>query len=173
MLHCNISNIHKINNLCINLLSLFSIVAMPVYTSEISQPEVRKITGVFAVICISFGGAFSMIFGKVNAFTARCCYLNSTITLFRCFISMEDCSWFSGCSFNCLLHHSFHYCSWISCLVNIKVINWPMPIMTNSENSQMADFKTTKTPLFINRPICFPFYEWKLQWIRPRFVGNV
>ena len=37
---------------------------MPVYTSEISQPEMRKITGVFAVIGISLGGALSMVFGK-------------------------------------------------------------------------------------------------------------
>ena len=41
-----------------------SVVAMPIYTCEISQPDIRKITGVFAVICISFGGSLSMIFGK-------------------------------------------------------------------------------------------------------------
>ena len=41
-----------------------AIVGMAVYTSEISQPELRKVTGVFAVICISFGAASSMILGK-------------------------------------------------------------------------------------------------------------
>ena len=41
-----------------------SVVAIPIYTSEISQPEIRKITGVFAVIGISLGGCLSMIFGK-------------------------------------------------------------------------------------------------------------
>ena len=59
-------------NLIVVLISRFvqghcvasSVVAMPIYTSEISQPEIRKITGVFAVICISFGGSLSMIFGK-------------------------------------------------------------------------------------------------------------
>ena len=61
-------------NLIVVLISRFvqghcvasSVVAMPIYTSEISQPEIRKITGVFAVICISFGGSLSMIFGKFN-----------------------------------------------------------------------------------------------------------
>ena len=59
-------------NLMVVLISRFvqghcvasSAVAMPIYTSEISQPEIRKITGVFAIICISFGGFLSMIFGN-------------------------------------------------------------------------------------------------------------
>ena len=37
---------------------------MAIYTSEINQPEIRKITGVFPVICISFGDSLTMFFGK-------------------------------------------------------------------------------------------------------------
>ena len=41
-----------------------SAVAVPLYISETSQPEVRKITGVFAVICYCFGSAASSVLGK-------------------------------------------------------------------------------------------------------------
>ena len=62
-------------NLIVVLISRFiqghcvasSVVSMPIYTSETSQPEIRKITGVFAVICISFGGSLSMTFGKFSS----------------------------------------------------------------------------------------------------------
>ena len=42
-----------------------STVAVPLYTSETSQPEVRKITGVFAVICYCFGSAASSVLGII------------------------------------------------------------------------------------------------------------
>ena len=41
-----------------------SAVSVPLYTSETSQPEVRKITGVFAIICYCFGSAASSVLGK-------------------------------------------------------------------------------------------------------------
>ena len=41
-----------------------SAVSVPLYTSEICQPEVRKITGVFAVICYCFGSAASSVLGE-------------------------------------------------------------------------------------------------------------
>ena len=44
-----------------------SAVAVPLYTSETSQPEVRKITGVFAVICYCFGSAASSVLGEKRA----------------------------------------------------------------------------------------------------------
>lgn len=40
-----------------------SAVSIPLYTSETSQPQVRKITGVLAVICYCFGSALSSILG--------------------------------------------------------------------------------------------------------------
>ena len=44
--------------------SASAMTSVPVYTSEISQPEVRTITGCFNVVCCSFGVAFSLMLGK-------------------------------------------------------------------------------------------------------------
>ena len=38
--------------------------SVPVYTSEISQPQVRKSTGFFTLICYSIGFAVALILGK-------------------------------------------------------------------------------------------------------------
>ena len=41
-----------------------TIVVVPIYTSEISQAEIRKITGSFTLVMYTTGFAFSLIFGK-------------------------------------------------------------------------------------------------------------
>ena len=46
--------------------SASAMTSVPVYTSEISQPEVRTITGCFNVVCCSFGVAFSLMLGKTK-----------------------------------------------------------------------------------------------------------
>ena len=53
-----------------------SIVVVAIYTSEINQPEIRKLTGVFPVICISFGDSLTMVFGKFH-FKKIHTYLNN------------------------------------------------------------------------------------------------
>ena len=40
-----------------------AVVASPIYTSEISQPEVRRITGSFPMTCNMTGYALSMLLG--------------------------------------------------------------------------------------------------------------
>ncbi len=40
-------------------------VAVPIYTSEVSQPQVRKTTGSFTLMCYSTGFAFCLIFGAL------------------------------------------------------------------------------------------------------------
>lgn len=42
-----------------------AMVAIPIYTSEISQPEVRKITGAFTLACYTTGFASSLILGAL------------------------------------------------------------------------------------------------------------
>ena len=117
-------------NLMVVLMSRFvqghcvasSVVAMPIYTSEISQPEIRKITGVFAVICISFGGFLSMTFGNfwiihfLKSFLDLYVYLFSN---FRSTFSMETCSWFNLYSLISLLFHSDLDGTRISGMVNV------------------------------------------------------
>ena len=46
--------------------SLSSVVSAPIYTSETSQPEVRRMTGSFAVMCYTTGCAFCQILGIRN-----------------------------------------------------------------------------------------------------------
>ena len=46
--------------------SASSMVAVPIYTSETSQPQVRKITGSFASVCFTFGFASALILGRIN-----------------------------------------------------------------------------------------------------------
>ena len=41
-----------------------SMAAVPLYTSEISQPEVRTITGCFNVACTTLGVAISLLLGR-------------------------------------------------------------------------------------------------------------
>ena len=40
-------------------------VAIPIYTGEISQPKVRKITGSFTLLCYTVAYAMSTLFGKL------------------------------------------------------------------------------------------------------------
>lgn len=40
-----------------------SMVACPMYTSEISQPQVRKTTGSFTIVCYTTGFALALILG--------------------------------------------------------------------------------------------------------------
>ena len=42
-----------------------AMVAIPIYTCEISQPEVRKITGTFTLICYTTGFALALILGAL------------------------------------------------------------------------------------------------------------
>lgn len=42
-----------------------AMVAIPIYTSEISQPEVRKITGAFTLVCYTSGFALALILGAL------------------------------------------------------------------------------------------------------------
>lgn len=42
-----------------------AMVAVPIYTSEISQPEVRKITGAFTLVCYTTGFALALVLGAV------------------------------------------------------------------------------------------------------------
>ena len=44
--------------------SASSMVAVPIYTSETSQPQIRKITGSFASISFTSGFAFALILGN-------------------------------------------------------------------------------------------------------------
>ena len=117
-------------NLMVVLISRFvqghcvasSAVAMPIYTSEISQPEIRKITGVFAIICISFGGFLSMIFGKFSLIHFLKPYLDLYKLFFSNFrgtFSMETCSWFNLYSPISLLFHSDLNGTRISSMVNV------------------------------------------------------
>ena len=46
--------------------SASAMVAIPIYTSEISQPQIRKTTGSFALICYSTGFALALILGKIR-----------------------------------------------------------------------------------------------------------
>ena len=116
-------------NLMVVLISRFvqghcvasSAVAMPIYTSEISQPEIRKITGVFAIICISFGGFLSMIFGNfclIN-FLKPFLDLYKLFSNFRSTFSMETCSWFDLYTPISLLFHSDLNGTRISSMVNV------------------------------------------------------
>ena len=43
--------------------SCSSMVSTPLYTSEISQPMVRKVTGSFTMICYTTGYALAVILG--------------------------------------------------------------------------------------------------------------
>ena len=43
--------------------SCSSMVSTPIYTSEISQPMIRKITGSFTIICYTTGYALAVILG--------------------------------------------------------------------------------------------------------------
>ena len=116
-------------NLMVVLMSRFvqghcvasSVVAMPIYTSEISQPEIRKITGVFAIICISFGGFLSMIFGNfcIIHFLKPYLDLYKLISDSRSTFSMETCSWFDLSSPISLLFHSDLNGTRISSMVNV------------------------------------------------------
>ena len=44
--------------------SASAMVAIPIYTSEISQPQVRKTTGSFTIMEYNFGFAFALVLGK-------------------------------------------------------------------------------------------------------------
>ena len=48
-----------------------SMVSAPIYTSEISQPMVRKITGSFTIIGYTTGHALAVILGKYVKFYPR------------------------------------------------------------------------------------------------------
>ena len=44
--------------------SASAMVATPIYTSEISQPQIRKITGSFTMVCYTTGYGLAVVFGK-------------------------------------------------------------------------------------------------------------
>ena len=44
--------------------SASAMVAIPIYTSEISQPQIRKITGSFTMVCYTTGYGLAVVFGK-------------------------------------------------------------------------------------------------------------
>ena len=44
--------------------SASAMVAIPIYTSEISQPQVRKTTGSFTLMCYASGFALALVLGK-------------------------------------------------------------------------------------------------------------
>ena len=48
--------------------SASSMVAAPIYTSETSQPQVRKTTGAFTMICYTTGYGLAVVFGIMNIF---------------------------------------------------------------------------------------------------------
>ena len=48
--------------------SASSMVSAPIYTSETSQPQMRKTTGFFPIVCYTIGFALSLVFGKYLIF---------------------------------------------------------------------------------------------------------
>ena len=46
--------------------SASAMVAIPIYTSEVSQPQVRKTTGSFTMLCYSSGFALALVLGKAH-----------------------------------------------------------------------------------------------------------
>ena len=48
--------------------SASAMVAIPIYTSEISQPEIRQITGSFTLMCYAIGFALALVLGMFTFF---------------------------------------------------------------------------------------------------------
>ena len=57
-------------------------VSISIYTGEISQPMVRKITGSFAMLCYSISFGSCLVFGKYLFSYGIACLLNCGILLF-------------------------------------------------------------------------------------------
>lgn len=74
--------------------SASAMVAVPIYTSEISQPQVRKLTGNFTLICYSCGFAFALILGKV-LLKKNCLFHRKFDEYYRSAFSLEMGYWVS------------------------------------------------------------------------------
>ena len=77
--------------------SASAMVAVPIYTSEISQPQVRKLTGNFTLICYSCGFAFALILGKVLLKKKIVYFIENLMNIFiyRSAFSLEMGYWVS------------------------------------------------------------------------------
>ena len=99
-----------------------SMAAVPLYTSEISQPEVRTITGCFNVACTTLGVAISLLLGRYlwNCNTIPLYVRCASFTYFnRGLFAMEIRYWSYDNYSDSLLFH-FALFTRLSFLVNLQ-----------------------------------------------------